>query len=492
MKLRSFLIILTLILTVAMASAQTMTVTSLNGTGGYSGDVRALRVTADTAPSADTTISLVSSDPAISVPATVTLLAGRRTANFRANLMGVDSNTSVNVTASASGYSDGVLAMTVVPARDDFSLSLDTNNVRSGQVLHATVRLTGPAGPSGKTLSVVGIDEAIVPSSVTVPYNQVAKTFTVFAPNVDDNANPVVSVTNPSLVNHQISFFTQAARLASASMSRTSIPGGASVALIVALNGNAGADRVISVLNGNPGVLTAASTVTIPAGRSTARLNITSNGVNNDHTVTLYISDATYGGSLTTSVDVRRASLTGVSLNPGSVYGGLSTTGTVTLDGPAGAGGRYISVGGDLNTSMPSTVIVPAGARSVAFRINTFAVDSLDPAKIVAVDGSTTVNGFLFIGPAAPLLLRAPVTSIHPGDTINVNLRLIGVAGPSGVDMAISVTDPSVTVPVSVHVPAGSSTVTFPISMTSSTAASIVIIGATANGRTANLILSTH
>ncbi|MGK3825172.1 hypothetical protein, partial [Enterococcus faecium] len=90
-----------------------------------------------------------------------------------------------------------------------------------------------------------------------------------------------------------------------------------------------------------------------------------------------------------------------------NVIGSLNTTGTVTLDGPAGAGGRYVSLTGDHNVSMPSTVIVPEGRRTFSFLIRTNAVDSFDPVKVQAYDGTTTLTSFLFLGPAAPVALRA-------------------------------------------------------------------------------------
>ncbi|MFX8657066.1 hypothetical protein ABTM30_19470, partial [Acinetobacter baumannii] len=92
---------------------------------------------------------------------------------------------------------------------------------------------------------------------------------------------------------------------------------------------------------------------------------------------------------------------------------------------------RYVSLTGDHNVSMPSTVIVPEGRRTFSFLIRTNAVDSFDPVKVQAYDGTTTLTSFLFLGPAAPVALRAPVTSIHPGDIVIANLRLLGIAGPS-------------------------------------------------------------
>lgn len=488
----SVLFCLSLWVVAQVAAAQSVVLTPLTGTGGFSGDVRIVKVALSPAPVADTTVTLVSSDPAVSVPASVTIPAGRTATTVRASLMGVDALTNVTVTGSAAGYTDGTVDLTVVPCRDDFTMTFSSTNLRSGQALQCTVTLPGLAGPGGRLMFVTTTDGARAPGAVSVPYNRRSVAFTVVAPNTDVDLNPTVTLENPSHIQHALAFFTSGARLSGASVSRTTVSAGNSFALLAQFNGRVGGDRVINVVSDNPAIVPVPATFTVPAGSSTGRLTITTNGANNDHDVTLYVSDATYGGSFSTMVTVKAAQMSGIFLSPQNVFGGLNSSGTVTLDGPAGAGGRYISLSGDLNTYMPSTVIVPEGRRSVSFVIRTTPVDSFDPAKILAFDGANTISGYLFIGPAAPLLLRAPVTSIHPADTVNVNLRLMGVAGPSGVDVGINVTDPSVTVPVSVHVPAGANNVTFPISMTTSTAASIVIISASANGRAASLILSTR
>ncbi|MFX8082885.1 hypothetical protein ABTK87_19220, partial [Acinetobacter baumannii] len=78
--------------------------------------------------------------------------------------MGVDALTSVTLTASATGFTDGTQAMTVLPCRDDFSMSLSTPNVRSGQALRCTLTLTGLAGPSGHVMTVATTDGATAPA----------------------------------------------------------------------------------------------------------------------------------------------------------------------------------------------------------------------------------------------------------------------------------------------------------------------------------------
>src|SRR6266705_2491949 len=80
--------------------------------------------------------------------------------------------------------------------------------------------------------------------------------------------------------------------------------------------------------------------------------------------------------------------LTSLTLNPSSVVGGPlgSSTGTVTLSGPAPSGGAVVSLSSS-NTSVasvPGSVTVPAGATSASFTVNT---------SIVVVSTSVTISG---------------------------------------------------------------------------------------------------
>src|SRR5213076_862677 len=69
-------------------------------------------------------------------------------------------------------------------------------------------------------------------------------------------------------------------------------------------------------------------------------------------------------------------SLSSLTLNPTSVIGGVqSSTGTVTLSGPAPAGGARVALSTNNGAaSVPSSVAVPAGATSATFPVNTSAV----------------------------------------------------------------------------------------------------------------------
>ncbi len=96
------------------------------------------------------------------------------------------------------------------------------------------------------------------------------------------------------------------------------------------------------------------------------------------------------GGGDGTSTDGSTGFTFGLSLNPTSVAGGQSSQGTVTISGPAPAGGFSVGLSSS-NTSVasvPSSVTVPEGSVSRTFTINTSSVGATTNATITASAGS--------------------------------------------------------------------------------------------------------
>ena len=97
--------------------------------------------------------------------------------------------------------------------------------------------------------------------------------------------------------------------------------------------------------------------------------------------------------------------LSSLTLSPTSVAGGLeSSTGTVTLNGPAPAGSASVALSSS-NTAAaraPSGVIVPAGATRAAFRVNTSIVLFSTTVTISALYNGTTQGANLRVRSVVP------------------------------------------------------------------------------------------
>jgi len=88
-----------------------------------------------------------------------------------------------------------------------------------------------------------------------------------------------------------------------------------------------------------------------------------------------------------------------LTLNPTSVIGGTqSSTATVTLSGPAPAGGAQVLLSSSNGAaSVPSSVTVQAGATSATFRVNTSVVLVATSANISASYNGTTKTATLAV-----------------------------------------------------------------------------------------------
>ena len=92
-------------------------------------------------------------------------------------------------------------------------------------------------------------------------------------------------------------------------------------------------------------------------------------------------------------------SVSGLTLNPASVAGGSSSTGTVTLNmtAPSGGAGVFLS-SSNTAASVPSSVVVPQGQTSATFTAGTSAVQTTTSATITA-QLAGTVTAALTISP---------------------------------------------------------------------------------------------
>jgi hypothetical protein len=146
------------------------------------------------------------------------------------------------------------------------------------------------------------------------------------------------------------------------------VPGGTSATGLVILNGSAPAGgATVTLVSANTDVVTMPPSVTVPAGSDRVSFAIATRPVSSNTTVTL---TANFNGTWTaTSLIVTptpgTASLASLAVSPSSVVGGNGSTGTVTLSGPAPAGGAAVGLASNRSTAtVPGSVTVPAAHRA--------------------------------------------------------------------------------------------------------------------------------
>jgi hypothetical protein len=256
--------------------------------------------------------------------------------------------------------------------------------------------------------------------------------------------------------------------LSSLTLNPTSVVGGAQSSLgTVTLSGPApvgGASALLS--SSNTAAAQVPTSVTIPAGATSANFTVTSRAVTAATQVTI---SASYGGVTGTArLTVTPPTVSSLTLNPTSVVGGAqSSIGTVTLSGPAPVGGAPVLLTSS-NTAaaqVPTSVTIAAGATSANFTVTSSAVAAATQVTISASCGGVTGTAGLTVTPPTVSSLTLDPTSVTGGLQFSTGtVTLNGPAPTGGAKVLLSSSNTAAArVPSSVTVPAGATSATFTV-----------------------------
>jgi hypothetical protein len=285
--------------------------------------------------------------------------------------------------------------------------------------------------------------------------------------------------------------------LFSLAMNKDSIVGGNSVTGIVTLQQPAPTGGIeVTLVSSDTSLVRPPATVVVPEGATAASFAIATSavastvpiaintGTNNDH----YRAPETRLTLLPAGSPAPAPSLSTVTVQTPSVLGGHTTTGTVTLTGPAPAGGASVWVNGSMEGQVvtPSGgVTVPAGSTSANFTITAPQVSQTYWVLIQASYGADSgMHGaVLQIDPAQPAVpdlyaLGLDAVSVIGGGSLHGTVGLATPAPAGGTTVFLSSSDPSTRVPASVLVAAGNSANSFTIATTAVSNATSVQISA--------------
>lgn len=236
------------------------------------------------------------------------------------------------------------------------------------------------------------------------------------------------------------------------------------------------------------GPASTSSSITIPAGQHSATASISTTPVSATTPATL---TATYNsGTVTGTLNVIPPALSTTTVSPSSVIGGNNLQGRVTLNAITAAATTItlnVVSGGSAIASMPSSVTVASGATSATWQISTNAVSSATPVTISATLGTTTQNVSFTVAPSVPISVTfapSPITS-GASSTGQVNFPGPVSANTQVTLMVLSGGTAIASIPPTVTVPAGNSSVTFPVVAAAVTASTVAQVQASANGGSA-------
>lgn len=457
------------------------------------------------APEGGAIVALSSDNAAASVPPSVTVPAGQTSAYVTVSTARVTAPTPARITATFGGVSRSA-TLTVEPPPAPVALAGITLNppaVVGGNSSSGTVILDRSA-PSGGTVVPLQTSHAIasLPASVTVPAGATTAAFTV-------TTTPVTASTAVT-ISANISFATQqatltvspnppAVSLSSLSLNPTSVVGGnfrTSTGTVTLTGAAPSGGATVNLSRDNPAILVPAW-ITVPAGATIANFSVSTLAVDAD-TVATVIAGA---GSVTrtAALTVRTSPLVSLTVNPTSVTGGDSSTGTVTLTNPAPAGGTVVALSDITDvTTLPASVTVPPGATTAAFTIATRPVTSTFSANLFADLQGVSKQALLTVLPSASLpsppslsTLTLSPTSVVGGNAASGTVTL-SAAAPSAITVSLSDNSSAVGLPASVTVAAGSASASFTVSTSAVSASTSATITAAYNGtlRTAALTVT--
>jgi len=352
------------------------------------------------APSGGVTVTLSSSDTAfVEVPASVTIAAGATSTTFPITTGLVPAQTSFTITATQGAVAKTARLMLtpLLPV----SLTLKPTTVVGGRPTIGTVTLNGPAPTGGAVVSLTSSNTAAatVPATVTIPADKNAVTFKVTTKGVAAASVVTISaIFNGETKSAKLT--VKPAALSKVAFKPGSVVGGKNTVGKALLNGEAPpGGAVVTLSSANTGVVTVPASVTINAGANSATFTASTNPVAVSTAVN--VSGTYRGVTRTGKLTVNPPSLISLTLNPTSVTGGGSSTGTVTLNGPAPTGGITVALSSSnaVVAQVPMTVAVPAGATSAQFTVTTRTVNAATSVKITASHSGINKTATLRIMP---------------------------------------------------------------------------------------------
>ena len=387
------------------------------------------------------------------------------------------------------------------------SIALSPTTVAGGAINStATVTLTAPAigtvAQRRVTLTSDNLAAATLPAHVTVPVGATGVTFNVNSLVVSSPATATISATlNAGAPASDVLTVVPLPAVASLALSPASVVGGpqGSTAMVT-LNAPAvgtAAQRRVTLTSDNPAIASVPAYVTVPVGATSATFNVSSQVVVSAATahITATLNGGIGGADLSVSPLPALASLT---LDTSSVVGGSTDAiGTVALNGPAigTAAQRRVFLTGN-NTAVatvPASVVVPVGATSASFMVNTNVVNAATSVTISASANGGSAQQVLAVNPLLVLQLAISPGTVQGGAanataTVTLNAPAAGTIAQRRV--TLSSTDPAAaTVLATVVVPLGATSVTFLVTSHAVPTDKEVTVSATLNGLTKTTVV---
>jgi pimeloyl-ACP methyl ester carboxylesterase len=344
------------------------------------------------------------------------------------------------------------------------SVTINPSALSSGNsaTVSATLNTPAPAGGAQILLSSSNPTVFPVPPSVTIPLGQTSGT----------SAGIITgAVASPTTVN-VMATYGSSSRVAplvvnpgstssvsiTLTASQTDINVGQSVSLTAILGGAksgtppTGQLHFYDTFNGVATQLGSGGFTPAGSGQYLASLSAGALLAGQHSVTAIYDGDSTYGSAISNvvSIAVQQQSqgsqvLSGLTITPSTIVGGLSPQGVVTLTGNAPAGGATVVLTSNNAhfVQVPPTVTVTPGFSNVAFPITTSFTGGTAGATITASYNRTTYGASVTVVPVAITGVTFAPGSVTAGSSALFTIYLNGPAGP-GTSISLTSSNPGV------------------------------------------------
>jgi fibro-slime domain-containing protein/RHS repeat-associated protein len=271
------------------------------------------------------------------------------------------------------------------------------------------------SSPGGLTVSASGTTTARVPGlTVGTTY-----TFTVAAVN-RKGTGPASAASNP----------LTAAAVPDAPTGVSATPGDGSAVVTWIPPADGGPTPIVTYTVTYPG----GTLTTVPGTATSATITGLTNGTAYTFTVRATNAAGTGPESAPSAPVTPHAAgtvvLASLTLSPSEVTGGAPASGTVSLTGPAPAGGVVVALASNSPAAgVPASVTVPGGATSASFPVTTQAVSAITDVAISATLDGTTRTAVLRLRPVPPgTPPTAEIQTPADGAEVTTLTQIVGTA----------------------------------------------------------------
>lgn len=337
------------------------------------------------------------------------------------------------------------------------TLSFSHPSVGGGNPATGIVTLRRAAPEGGALVRLVSSDPAAasVPASIRVPAGATSATFALTTMSVREDTSALITASADG-GKASARLLVLAPVLDSFTLRPETVPPGGSVTAAIGLSAPAPVGGVtIQLSQGSFAGLSLPASVTVPAGVSTMTIAASAAKLDSSPPIEVTATDPR-GTTLRARVRIVPPALRSLTVEPAAVTAGATATGTVTLAGPAPAGGARVGISVLAgNLSVPSEVLVPEGAVSATFPIRV-SPDVLEVnARIVGYYGVHQWASFE-IREIRLAALTLGGGSTRGGETVAGVVTLDTPAPSGGLPIRLQSDQPELArVPESIQIPAG-------------------------------------